>query len=59
MPENVRGQRVRCGECGYALLVPGARMIFGLTSWSMVEVFVIGVIVSLVKLASMATIGRT
>ena len=33
------------------------RLVFGLSPWSMVEVFVIGVIVSLVKLASMATIG--
>jgi paraquat-inducible protein A len=37
-------------------LAPVARVIFGLGTWSMVEVFVIGVIVSLVKLASMADI---
>jgi paraquat-inducible protein A len=37
-------------------LAPAARLIFGLGTWSMVEVFVIGVIVSLVKLASMADV---
>ena len=37
-------------------LVPAARLISQLGPWSMVEVFVIGVIVSLVKLASMATV---
>jgi paraquat-inducible protein A len=37
-------------------LVPAGRLIFSLSSWSMVEVFVIGVVVSLVKLAAMATI---
>ncbi len=37
-------------------LKPLARWVFRLTSWSMVEVFIIGVIVSLVKIASMATI---
>jgi paraquat-inducible protein A len=37
-------------------LVPVGRLIFGLGTWCMVEVFVIGVIVSLVKLASMATV---
>jgi len=37
-------------------LAPVARVIFGLGTWSMVEVFVIGVIVSLVKLASMADV---
>ena len=37
-------------------LVPAARLVFSLSSWSMVEVFVIGVIVSLVKLGAMATI---
>ncbi len=36
-------------------LVASGRLVFGLSPWSMVEVFVIGVIVSLVKLASMAT----
>jgi paraquat-inducible protein A len=33
-----------------------ARVIFALETWSMVEVFVIGVIVSLVKLASLADV---
>jgi paraquat-inducible protein A len=37
-------------------LVPVGRLIFGLGTWSMVEVFVIGVIVSLVKLTHLATI---
>jgi paraquat-inducible protein A len=37
-------------------LAPVARIIFSLGTWSMVEVFVIGVIVSLVKLASMADV---
>jgi paraquat-inducible protein A len=37
-------------------LVPAGRALFLLTSWSMVEVFVIGVIVSLVKIAEMATV---
>ncbi len=37
-------------------LIHTGRAIFTLSSWSMVEVFVIGVIVSLVKLAKMATV---
>lgn len=37
-------------------LAPAGRLIFGLGTWSMVEVFVIGVIVSLVKLVHLATI---
>jgi len=37
-------------------LVPAARMLFWLTPWSMVEVFVIGVIVSLIKIAHMADV---
>jgi len=37
-------------------LVPTGRFIFFLNPWSMVEVFVIGVIVSLVKIGSMATV---
>jgi paraquat-inducible protein A len=37
-------------------LVPVARGIFLTQNWSMVEVFIIGVIVSLVKIAAMATI---
>ena len=35
----------------------GARLIFTLQNWAMVEVFIIGVIVSLVKIAAMATVG--
>ncbi|MGB1139599.1 MAG: paraquat-inducible protein A, partial [Halioglobus sp.] len=37
-------------------LVPVARMIFLGQNWAMVEVFIIGVIVSLVKIAAMATV---
>jgi paraquat-inducible protein A len=37
-------------------LKPVGRWIFHLQSWSMVEVFIIGVIVSLVKIAKMATV---
>jgi len=37
-------------------LVPAGRLLFWLSPWSMVEVFVIGVLVSLVKIASMATV---
>ena len=37
-------------------LVPAGRLIFQLSPWSMVEVFVIGVIVSLVKIHHMATV---
>ncbi len=37
-------------------LVPSARLLFSLNNWSMVEVFIIGVIVSLVKIASMASV---
>lgn len=33
-----------------------ARLLYTLTSWSMVEVFIIGVFVSLIKIASMATV---
>ncbi|MFT4615514.1 MAG: paraquat-inducible protein A [Bacteroidia bacterium] len=40
----------------YPWLVQVARWIFTWQSWSMVEVFIIGVIVSLVKIASMATV---
>ncbi len=35
-------------------LVPTARLLFFLNPWSMVEVFVIGVIVSLIKIGHMA-----
>lgn len=37
-----------------AWLVPGGRLLFLLSPWSMVEVFIIGVIVSLVKITHMA-----
>lgn len=37
-------------------LIPAGRMLFALNPWSMVEVFVIGVLVSLVKIGSMATV---
>jgi paraquat-inducible protein A len=37
-------------------LVPAARFLFFLNPWSMVEVFVIGVLVSLVKIGAMATV---
>jgi len=37
-------------------LVPTGRFIFFLNPWSMVEVFVIGVLVSLVKIGAMATV---
>jgi paraquat-inducible protein A len=37
-------------------LKPVGRWIFHLQSWAMVEVFIIGVIVSLVKIAKMATV---
>jgi paraquat-inducible protein A len=41
---------------GAPWLVPAGRLLFGLDTWSMVEVFVIGVIVSLVKIGQMATV---
>ncbi len=37
-------------------LVPAARVLFFLSPWSMVEVFVIGVLVSLVKIGAMAKV---
>ncbi len=37
-------------------LIPVAKGVFMIQNWSMVEVFIIGVIVSLVKIAAMATI---
>jgi paraquat-inducible protein A len=37
-------------------LIPAARLLFFLNPWSMVEVFVIGVLVSLVKVGAMATV---
>lgn len=37
-------------------LVPAGRLLFTLGPWSMVEVFLIGVLVSLVKIGAMATV---
>jgi paraquat-inducible protein A len=37
-------------------LRPAAHLLFEMQGWSMVEVFIIGVIVSLVKIAAMATV---
>ena len=37
-------------------LVPTGRLLFALNPWAMVEVFIIGVLVSLVKIGAMATI---
>jgi len=39
---------------GAAWLVPAGRLLFTMSPWSMVEVFVIGVIVSLVKIVHLA-----
>ena len=46
-------------EMGYPApwLKLATRLIFTLQNWAMVEVFIIGVIVSLVKIAAMATVG--
>jgi paraquat-inducible protein A len=41
---------------GRPWLVPAGRLLSVLTAWSMVDVFVIGVIVSLVKIGQMATV---
>ncbi len=38
------------------LLVPIGRVLFSLEVWSMVEVFLVGVLVSLVKIAKLATV---
>jgi len=40
----------------YAWMVPVTRLVFHMQSWSMVEVFFIGVLVSLVKIGHMATV---
>ena len=37
-------------------LVPAGRFLFWLSPWSMAEVFIIGVLVSLVKIAAMASV---
>jgi len=41
---------------GLPLLRPAARFIFSVNNWSMVEVFIIGVLVSLIKIAKMASV---
>jgi paraquat-inducible protein A len=41
---------------GAPWLVPAARFLFLMSPWHMAEVFVIGVLVSLVKIAAMATV---
>ena len=41
---------------GAPWLIPAGRLLFMLGSWSMVEVFLIGVLVSLVKIGAMATV---
>jgi paraquat-inducible protein A len=41
---------------GKPWLVPAGRLLFALGPWSMVEVFVIGVLVSLVKISAMASV---
>ena len=43
-------------ERGGPWLVPSCRALFWLTPWSMAEIFVIGVIVSLIKIGHMATV---
>jgi paraquat-inducible protein A len=43
-------------EQKFKWLVPAGRLLFTLSAWSMVEVFVVGVVVSLVKIGSMATV---
>ncbi len=37
-------------------LIPAGRLLFAMNPWSMVEVFVVGVLVSLVKIGAMATV---
>jgi paraquat-inducible protein A len=39
-----------------AWLVPAGRLLFSLSRWSMVEVFIVAVVVSLVKIGHMATV---
>ena len=43
-------------ERPYSWLRPAGKLIFTLQSWSMVDVFFVGVLVSLVKIANMATV---
>jgi len=40
----------------YPWMVPATRLVFHMQSWAMVEVFFIGVLVSLVKIGHMATV---
>ena len=40
----------------YHWMIPVSRLVFHMQSWAMVEVFFIGVLVSLVKIAHMATV---
>jgi len=40
----------------YSWMVPVTRLVFHMQNWAMVEVFFIGVLVSLVKIAHMATV---
>ncbi len=40
----------------YPWMIPGTRLVFHMQNWAMVEVFFIGVLVSLVKIAHMATV---
>lgn len=37
-------------------LIPAGRLLYGMNTWNMVEVFVLGVIVSLVKIMKLATV---
>jgi paraquat-inducible protein A len=41
---------------GKTWMVPAGRALFAMNPWSMVEVFVVGVLVSLVKIGAMATV---
>ena len=43
-------------ECHYRWLRPAGRLVYTLQNWTMVEVFFIGVLVSLVKVGHMATV---
>jgi paraquat-inducible protein A len=44
------------GRASVSWLVPAGKLVFFLNPWSMAEVFVIGVLVSLVKIGAMATV---
>ena len=47
------GLRWRVRQCGLVLL---GRVVFALSPWAMAEVFIIGVLVSLIKVGSMANV---